>query len=89
MEKRSRAFLSAVALGMVCVIILIIACNPVNNGTIRSQTLQGTEGSYYVFYTNSTKKYVNFLENFDEEKYEIVDINKDDGLWNVTYKVTE
>lgn len=78
-----------IVLAILLIILLIITCNFINTGTIRSQTPQGTEGSFYVFHTNVTKKYVDFLENLDEEKYEILSIAKDDGSWYVTYKVTE
>ena len=50
---------------------------------------------YYLFQNNDANQYLQFLENFDEEKYEIVDISvscgqyisTEDGiLYSVTYR---
>lgn len=43
--------------------------------TIHSETTQTSVGSYSLFRTQDVQEYLNFLENFDETKYEIVDIS--------------
>jgi len=42
---------------------------------IHSEKVQETSGNYYLFQTKYVQEYLNFLENFDETKYEIVDIS--------------
>ena len=44
--------------------------------TIHSETTtQTTTGSYSLFRTTEVQDYLNFLETFDDTKYEIVDIS--------------
>ena len=53
-------------------------------------------GSYYLFKSDDSYEYLNFLENFDYENFEIVDISTNmkasrrysyDELYLVTYKL--
>ena len=48
-------------------------------------------GNYFLFETEDKQEYLNFLEDFDEAKYEIVDIsvNYHYTYFYVTYKVKE
>lgn len=49
-------------------------------------------GTYFFFYSNSPKEYVDFLESLDKDKYEIVDITvqgftyKNEDCYMITYK---
>lgn len=48
-------------------------------------------GNYFLFETRDEQEYLNFLEDLDEAKYEIVDIsvNSYSVYYYVTYKVKE
>ena len=81
MKKRFIALV--VAMVMVC--CMLAACS----GTIHSKKTQEVAGGYHLFYTDSNEKYLSFLENFDETKYEIVDISHSRDNWYVTYKDIE
>lgn len=50
---------------------------------------QEVVGRYHLFTTGSTTEYLQFLENFNETEYEIVDISRSDGYWKVTYRNIE
>ena len=86
MKKRFIAFL--VVMVMVCCIFT--ACM---SGTIHSEKdqeeIQEVAGSYHVYWTESNDKYLSFLENFDETKYEIVDISHGHYTWYITYRDIE
>lgn len=65
---------------------------------IQSETVQETVGSYYLYKTFDVQKYLSFLENFDETKYEIVDIStsmqsesyyESGEFYMITYKVVD
>ena len=59
------------------------------SGTITSTETETKPGTYEVFYTADDSDYLNFLNSFDEEKYEIIDISKGTSRWYVTYKIKE
>lgn len=48
-------------------------------------------GNYFLFETQNKQEYLNFLEDLDETKYEIVDISVNSyyTYYYVTYKVKE
>ena len=55
--------------------VLFSGCGETSE-TIQSEaTTQTTTGSYALFKTTDVQEYLNFLETFDETKYEIVDIS--------------
>lgn len=74
---------------MLMVVTLCTACA----GTIHSEKdqeeVQEVAGSYHCYWTASNDKYLSFLENFDETKYEIIDISHGHTNWYVTYKDIE
>ena len=43
--------------------------------TIHSETTKKSVGSYSIFRTSEAQEYLSFLEEFDETKFEIVDIS--------------
>lgn len=45
------------------------------------------KGSYSCYQTDSTVEYLNFLETFDYEKYEIFDVSHGYSDWYVTYRL--
>ena len=65
------------------------------SGTITSTEIEITPepetkpGAYEVYYTDSSEDYLNFLNKFNEEKYEIIDISYYKYSWYVTYKIKE
>ena len=94
MKKRSIALLVA----MLMVITLLTACSSEekpSSVTVQSEKTQEVVGSFYLFRTQDPQEYLTFLENFDETKYEIVDISTSyryyyrgsDEFYMVTYKV--
>lgn len=73
--------------------ILLSGCGETSE-TIHSEKVQTAVGSYSIFRTKYAQEYLNFLENFDETKFEIVDISTSmqvavdgsDEFYIVTYK---
>ena len=68
----------------------------VKTETIKSTKTETAAGSYAIFRTESVQEYFDFLENFDESKYEIIDISTSmytggyaDEYYVVTYKTIE
>ena len=47
------------------------------------------KGAYQLFYTSVDEDYLNFLKDFNDETYEIVDISHSNHYWYVTYKIKE
>lgn len=43
-------------------------------------------GNTLCFQTDFLKKYLDFIENFNYQKYDIISINIDHYTWYVTYK---
>lgn len=75
---------------LLMVVVLSVACFSGNVHSEKNQEVQEeVAGSYHVFYVSSDKKYLSFLENFDETKFEIVDISHGHSYWYVTYKDIE
>jgi len=86
---------------LLCFMALLLAfgsgCSDAfSSETIQNETVQEAAGSYYLFKTFDVQEYLKFLEDFDETKYEIVDIstsaigkkaNGSDEFYMVTYKV--
>lgn len=91
MKKRFITLLMA----LLVVVSMLTACKPKKTETIYSQNTNEVRGSYILFQTEDAQIYLNFLEEFDEEKYEIVDIstsmyvgtNQSAEFYMVTYKV--
>lgn len=86
------------------VIILCSGCSANTSSTTQSiigevQKTPETEviyGNYFLFETRNKQEYLNFLEEFDEEKYEIVNISTSmyrselsSEFYMVTYKIKE
>lgn len=89
MKKR----IIALFCSMLVVTVLLSGCS--SSETIHSETTQTSVGSYSLFRTQDVQEYLSFLENFDETKYEIVDISTSlfgtrtygsDEFYIVTYK---
>lgn len=68
MKKRIIALISLVT------VMALAGCSS-SSETIQSTTVVETVGSYSLFRTRDAQEYLSFLENFDEAKYEIVDIS--------------
>lgn len=89
MKKRIIALVGAILM------LTMVLCACESTEIINSQTSENNEGNYWLFKTCSEKEYLNFLETFDETKYEIVDISINDGYYAsdeyyfVTYKTTQ
>lgn len=92
MKKR----IIALFCSMLVVTVLLSGCSSIGGSeTIHSETTQTSVGSYSLFRTQDVQEYLSFLENFDETKYEIVDISTSlfgtrtygsDEFYIVTYK---
>lgn len=91
MKKR----IIALFCSMLVVAVLLSGCSTEKKSkTIHSETTQTSVGTYSLFRTEDVQEYLSFLENFDETKYEIVDIstsmsvlfNGSDEFYIVTYK---
>ena len=92
MKKR----IIALFCSMLVVAVLLSGCSPTDKSeTIHSERTQTSVGSYSLFRTEDAQEYLSFLENFDETKYEIVDISTSlhgsraygsDEFYVVTYK---
>lgn len=90
MKKR----IIALFCSMLVVAVLLSGCSMKKSETIHSETTKTLVDSYSLFRTQDAQKYLSFLENFDETKYEIVDISTSlhsavygsDEFYIVTYK---
>ncbi len=80
---------------MSAVTVLLSGCLIEKSETIHSEKTQMAVGSYSLFRTQDAQEYLSFLENFDETKYEIVNISTSlsgigrygsDEFYIVTYK---
>lgn len=88
MKKR----IIALFCSMFVVTMLLSGCSTTE--TIHSETTQTSVGSYSLFRTTEIQEYLSFLEEFDETKFEIVDISTSmrvythgsDEFYIVTYK---
>lgn len=72
MRKRILALFVTVSIACAA----LTGCGETTETIDSSQTATTTvSGSYHIFRTTVTKEYLNFLETFDENKYEIIDIS--------------
>lgn len=71
MTKRVITLLVAILM----VAALLAGCGEETTKTVTSSKAETVTGSYALFQTEDVQEYLNFLENFDETKYEIVDIS--------------
>ncbi len=77
--------------------ILLSGCSETITETINSEKTQTSVGTYSLFRTTDAQEYLSFLENFDETKFEIVDISTSmsvtgygsNEFYVVTYKTIE
>lgn len=70
MKKRIFALVIAVLL-----VLTLAACGSQTATTVTSGNTQTEEGGYLLFKTRSDVEYLSFLEEFNYEKYEIVNIS--------------
>lgn len=52
-----------------------------------SKVTSSSTGKTLCFQTDFLKKYLDFIENFNYQKYDIISINIDHYTWYVTYKL--
>ena len=81
----------ALLIALLVVVTMFTACSKTISSE-KPKEVQETDdvvGSYHLFYTMESKTYLNFLETFDETKYEIVDISHSHSFWYVTYRDIE
>ena len=69
----------------VMAISILSGCN--STITLTETETEKKTGAYEIYYTNSDEDYLNFLNEFDDEKYEIVDISHSQHTWLVTYQI--
>ena len=71
---------------LITILLLVLLLTACSSSTITSSSV----GDYHMFSTSDVDEYLNFLENFDDSAYEIVDIsvtNSSSGRpHSVTYK---
>ena len=84
---------------LVLIVVLCSGCSGEKSEIIQSESVVETRvetaGNYYLFKTQYIQEYFKFLENFDENIYEIVDISTSmytggygsGEFYIVTYKV--
>ena len=72
MKKRFITLLLAIVM-MATLLVVFTGCD--STETITSDKTETVVGSYSLFRTKDVQEYLSFLENFDETKYEIVDIS--------------
>lgn len=85
-----RIFLAVI---MMALALLLAGCGEKKSSTTTSS--KEALGSYSLFQTDEVDEYLKFLENFDKEQYEIVNIdtfvretswNYSDDYYMITYK---
>jgi len=83
-------FLLAVILITIIIPLAISSKEKTSSVTIQSENAQEVVGNFYLFRTQDCQEYLTFLENFDETKYEIVNISTSYNLYgsNEFYMVT-
>ena len=73
----------------ILIVMLVLACTLTScyeSGVINSTSSDETVGEYHLFFAGGNSEYLTFLENLDQDKYEIVDISNGHLTWYVTYK---
>jgi len=73
MKKRFITFLLAIV--MVATLMVVFTSCGDSTDTIISEKTESVVGDYLLFRTRDVQEYLSFLEEFDETKYEIVDIS--------------
>ncbi len=87
MKRKSRILL----LGIILIfgLVLLSGCVRIDETIHLEETTEA--GRYYLYRTNDDNKYLKFLENFNEDKYEIYNISfgcGDDVQSEILYVVT-
>lgn len=88
------------AIILVSMVITFSACGSIKNEEIsesKTESIQSTNGSkYFVFKSDKEAEYIEFLNNFDENKFEIVHISTFlrpssylDDYYMITYKIKD
>ncbi len=80
--------------GLLISLLVLCSCSPEKTETIHSENSYTQVGSYHIFRTTEVEKYLSFMEDFDETKFEIIDISASmhitsygsDEFYIVTYK---
>ena len=103
-KRYARMMMVALAvIFVVCIVLLLSGCGATDDAEtnvkpnykiVHSTSTGYEEGSYHLLKTEDEQEYLNFLENFDETQYEIVDISTsmDTGIYQsgdfymVTYR---
>lgn len=76
----------------VLIFLLMTACllSGCSSSKVTSSSVDGNVGNYHMFETSDINEYLNFLENFDDSAYDIVDIsitnNSSGRPYRITYK---
>ncbi len=90
MNRKLRIILLGVCL--VLIVFLLSGCMEIDETIHLEETSEA--GRYFLYRTNDDNKYLKFLENFDEDKYEIFDISfgsgddlKEEVIYVVTYRL--
>ena len=83
MKRRSRLFLLGVVL--ILLTLLLSGCVSIDEAIHLEETTESAR--YYLYRVNDQEKYLKFLENFDEDNFEIVDISisYSDAIDNLNY----
>lgn len=76
----------AMLIVFVLLTLVLTACS--SETTIKSSNITEMPGRYHLFQTYSSDEYLNFLENFDEAKYDIVDITVGHAHYDFSYAIT-
>lgn len=90
--------LLAPLIAIVICILLIFGLQPLLESepeTISNSQTQNHPGTYFLYRTEDSQEYLTFLENFDEERFEIIDIStsmqayKSGEFYIITYREKE
>ncbi len=77
----------ALLFGIVVLALFLTACS--SEPRIKSSSVtEEVPGRYRLFQTTSSDEYLNFLENFDEATYDIVDITVGHDSYSYRYSIT-
>lgn len=85
----------AVAIAIIICILMIWGLSSLPD--VPAETISNTKtheitGNYFLYRTTNSQEYLTFLENFDEEKFEIIDIStsmeayKSGEFYIITYR---
>lgn len=100
MKKKRTVALSLVILLVVLLLVMLLIVSLLTAGSADTTIITSTKdpavhGHYFLFTTENVQEYLNFLEVFDETKYEIVNISTSmsvtlhgsNEFYMITYKV--